>query len=299
MLNAAIAQAARCFKYPAVLWVFVAVFGCVDTPTPNNTPPVIKNESRLQPQSLNSQTTSARVPITNIPAELPHVLVFTKTMAYRHKNISDGVYALRETGIGKFIVEQTEDSGVFTPNNLKRFCAVVFFSTTGDVLNKEQQVAFEQYIHDGGGFVGIHSASDTEYDWPWYGKLVGAWFKDHTKVILATVCREDKTHISTNDFPDMWKREDEWYRFRTNPRKNVRVLVTVNDQDLGEVTMNGDHPISWMHEFEGGRSWYTGMGHTKESFLEPEFRKHVLGGILWAMGPCAIADLNQANTNSK
>ena len=230
------------------------------------------------------------------PSELPHVLVFTKTKAYRHKNISDGVYALREIGKGSFVVEQTEDSGVFASDNLKRFSAVVFFSTTGDVLNKEQQGAFEQYIHSGGGFVGIHAAADTEYDWPWYGQLVGAWFKDHTDVILATVRREDKTHISTIDFPDSWRRADEWYRFRTNPRENVRVLVTVNDQDLGEVTMNGDHPISWMHEFDGGRAWYTGMGHTKESFLEPEFRKHVLGGIVWAMGTRANLDLNQPNT---
>ena len=228
--------------------------------------------------------------------ELPHVLVFTKTKAYRHKNISDGVYALREIGKGIFVVEQTEDSGVFTSDNLKRFSAVIFFSTTGDVLNKEQQRAFEHYIHSGGGFVGIHAAADTEYDWPWYGQLVGAWFKDHTEVILATVRREDKTHISTIDFPDSWRRADEWYRFRTNPRENVRVLVTINDQDLGEITMNGDHPISWMHEFEGGRAWYTGMGHTKESFLEPEFKKHVLGGIVWAMGRRANLDGNQTNT---
>ena len=230
------------------------------------------------------------------PGELPHVLVFTKTKAYRHKNISDGVYALREIGKGIFVVEQTEDSGVFTSDNLKRFSAVVFFSTTGDVLNKEQQAAFEHYIHSGGGFVGIHAAADTEYDWPWYGQLVGAWFKDHTEVILATVRREDKTHISTIDFPDSWRRADEWYRFRTNPRESVRVLVTVNDQDLGKVTMNGDHPISWMHEFEGGRAWYTGMGHTKESFLEPEFKKHVLGGIVWAMGRRANLDGNQTST---
>ena len=229
--------------------------------------------------------------------ELPHVLVFTKTKAYRHKNISDGVYALREIGKGTFEVEQTEDSGVFTSDNLKRFSTVIFFSTTGDVLNKEQQGAFEHYIHSGGGFVGIHAAADTEYDWPWYGKLVGAWFKDHTNVILATVRREDKTHVSTIEFPDAWRRADEWYRFRTNPRENVRVLVTVNDQDLGKVTMNGDHPISWMHEFEGGRAWYTGMGHTKESFLEPEFRNHVLGGIVWAMGPRGNSDSNQPNTN--
>ena len=264
------------------------LFGCANTPQSTEKQQV--NTSSKDTQVVVEKT------ILDKPGEPPHVLVFTKTKAYRHKNISDGVYALREIGKGIFVVEQTEDSGVFTSDNLKRFSAVVFFSTTGDVLNKEQQGAFEQYIHSGGGFVGIHAASDTEYDWPWYGQLVGAWFKDHTDIILATVRREDKTHISTIDFPDSWRRSDEWYRFRTNPRENVRVLVTVNDQDLGEVTMNGDHPISWMHEFEGGRAWYTGMGHTKESFLEPEFRKHVLGGIVWAMGASANSDVDQIST---
>ena len=262
--------------------------GCVNTPQSNE-------KEQENPASKNTQAVVEKT-ILDKAGDPPHILVFTKTKAYRHKNISDGVYALREIGKGTFVVEQTEDAGVFTIENLKRFSAIVFLITTGDVLNKEQQGAFEQYIHSGGGFVGIHAAADTEYDWPWYGQLVGAWFKDHTDVILATVRREDKTHISTIDFPDSWRRADEWYRFRTNPRENVRVLVTVNDQDLGEVTMNGDHPISWMHEFEGGRAWYTGMGHTKESFLEPEFRKHVLGGIVWAMGTRANLDLNQPNT---
>jgi len=262
--------------------------GCVNTPQSNE-------KEQENPASKNTQAVVEKT-ILDKAGDPPHILVFTKTKAYRHKNISDGVYALREIGKGTFVVEQTEDAGVFTIENLKRFSAIVFLSTTGDVLNKEQQGAFEQYIHSGGGFVGIHAAADTEYDWPWYGQLVGAWFKDHTDVILATVRREDKTHISTIDFPDSWRRADEWYRFRTNPRENVRVLVTVNDQDLGEVTMNGDHPISWMHEFDGGRAWYTGMGHTKESFLEPEFRKHVLGGIVWAMGTRANLDLNQPNT---
>ena len=263
--------------------VVLFLLGCANTqqaPEPQNTD-----------TTTNAKTEVGTKSSGGAQSELPHILVFTKTMAFRHKNIPDGIHALRDIGKSVFVVDQTEDAGAFTTENLKRFCVVVFFSTTGNVLNTEQQKAFEQYIHSGGGFVGIHAASDTEYDWPWYGQLVGAWFKDHTKVILATVRREDTTHISTVEFPDAWKREDEWYRFRTNPRENVRVLVTVNDQDLGEVTMNGDHPISWMHEFEGGRAWYTAMGHTKESFFEEDFRKHVRGGIVWAMGTCA----NSAN----
>ena len=267
----------------AQLFGVLVVLGCVNAPDAPNAPQTMKDEAPLKTKSQEIQASEAEKPSTKNNIEPPHILVFTKTKAYRHKNISDGVRALREIGLGKYVVEQTEDAGVFTTKNLNRFAAVVFLSTTGDVLNTEQQNAFEQYIHAGGGYVGIHAAADTEYEWPWYGQLVGAWFQDHTKVILATVRREDKTHISTIEFPDSWKREDEWYRFRTNPRKNVHVLVCVNDQDLGEVTMNGDHPISWMHEFEGGRAWYTAMGHTSESFLEPEFQKHVLGGIVWAM----------------
>jgi len=200
------------------------LWGCVNTPQSNE-------KEQENPASKNTQAVVEKT-ILDKAGDPPHILVFTKTKAYRHKNISDGVYALREIGKGTFVVEQTEDAGVFTIENLKRFSAIVFLSTTGDVLNKEQQGAFEQYIHSGGGFVGIHAAADTEYDWPWYGQLVGAWFKDHTDVILATVRREDKAHISTIDFPDSWRRADEWYRFRTNPRENVRVLVTVNDQDL-------------------------------------------------------------------
>ncbi len=154
--------------------VAVALFlvGCANTqqaPEPKNT-----NTSTI------TKTEAERKNTGSAQGELPHVLVFTKTMGYRHKNISDGIHVLREIGNGLFVVDQTEDAGVFTTENLKRFCAVVFLSTTGNVLNTEQQKAFEQYIHSGGGFVGIHSAADTEFDWPWYGQLVGAWFKDHT-----------------------------------------------------------------------------------------------------------------------
>ena len=167
----------------AQLFGVLVVLGCVNAPDAPNAPQTMKDEAPLKTKSQEIQASEAEKPSTKNNIEPPHILVFTKTKAYRHKNISDGVRALREIGLGKYVVEQTEDAGVFTTKNLNRFAAVVFLSTTGDVLNTEQQNAFEQYIHAGGGYVGIHAAADTEYEWPWYGQLIGAWFKDHTKVI--------------------------------------------------------------------------------------------------------------------
>jgi type 1 glutamine amidotransferase len=217
-------------------------------------------------------------------AELPRILVFTRTTGYRHKNIPDGVQVLRELGDGRWTVEHTEDPGAFTTENLRRFRAVVFLSTTGTVLDARQKAEFERYIRSGGGFVGIHAAADTEYEWPWYGELVGAWFDAHTPVIPATVRREDPRGAGTETFPAFWSIEDEWYRFRANPRPRVRVLLSVDDRDLGVLGMHGDHPIAWMHDVGGGRAWYTAMGHTSAMFQQPVFREHLQGGVSWAMG---------------
>ena len=215
---------------------------------------------------------------------LPRVLVFTRTMKYRHQSIPAGVLSVQELGQGRWNTDHTEDAGVFTPENLKRYAAVVFLSTTGDVLDANQQKALEDYIHGGGGFAGVHAAADTEYDWPWYGQLVGAWFRDHTKVIPNRVKVEDAADVSMRRMPDPWPHADEWYAYRTNPRPQVHVLGSIDDSLTGENGMGGDHPIAWKRLFEGGRSWYTGMGHTKESFADPVMRSHLQGGILWAAG---------------
>ena len=162
--------------------------------------------------------------------------------------------------------------------------AVVFLSTTGDVLTPEQQAAFEGYIRNGGGYVGIHSAADTEYDWAWYGGLVGAYFLSHPEPQDATLLVEDRTHESTAHLGDTWQRFDEWYDFRDDPRDRVHVLLSVDPATLTASQMPDDHPIAWCHDYDGGRAWYTALGHTGESWAEPAFLQHVLGGIRTAAG---------------
>jgi type 1 glutamine amidotransferase len=228
----------------------------------------------------------AQVPaVAECADSLPRVLVFSRTMGFRHLSIPDGIGAIRELGIGRWCVDATEDPAVFTAENLRRYRAVVFLSTTGNVLDDAQQKAFEDYIRAGNGWVGIHAAADTEYEWPWYGKLVGAWFKGHPRNQQATVNVEDRTHRSTAMLPAEWKRLDEWYSFRSNPRSDVRVLASLDEKsyDPEKVPM-GDHPIAWYHEFDGGRAWYTALGHTKESYSEKLFLEHVREGIEWAAG---------------
>jgi cytochrome c len=219
----------------------------------------------------------------------PHrfdVLVFSKTAAFRHGSITDGVRAIQGLGLEhNFSVSHSEDSGIFNPQELDRFEVVVFLSTTGDVLDEAQQQAFEQYIEQGGGYAGVHAASDTEYDWPWYGELVGAWFAGHPPgTPTATVVTEDSQHVSTSHLPARWERVDEWYNYKTNPRSNVHVLLTLDETTYEGGTMNGDHPIAWVQEVGAGRVFYTGLGHTRESFMEPLFLQHLLAGIEWAAG---------------
>ena len=213
------------------------------------------------------------------------VLVFTKTTAFRHDSIPDGIAAIEALGAKHgFAVDNTEDAARFSDSDLARYKAVIFLSTTGDILELAQKVAFERYIRSGGGFVGIHSASDTEYQWPWYGRLVGAWFANHPQIQHATVHIVSPDHPSTEALPELWERTDEWYNFRTNPRGAVQVLATLDEATYSGGAMGADHPIAWCHKVDGGRSWYTGMGHTKESYAEPLFRLHLLGGIESAAG---------------
>lgn len=224
------------------------------------------------------------VPLPPAPrdaAPTKRLLVFSKTGGFRHDSIPDGIACVRELLSDRFQIDATEDASVFSAENLKRYAAVVFVSTTGDILDAAQQQAFEEFIRAGGGFAGIHAAADTEHTWPWFGKLVGAYFKTHPPVQESTVVVEDRTHPSTRMLPERWTRTDEWYVYDHNPRKHVRVLASLDDSTVIGANMGGDHPIAWYQEFEGGRSWYTGGGHTKESFREPLFRAHIEGGILW------------------
>ncbi|MGV9428258.1 ThuA domain-containing protein [Streptomyces sp. NPDC003656] len=229
------------------------------------------------------------------PVDSGRVLVFSKTAGFRHDSIPDGIAAVRQLGdTDGFTVDATEDAGAFTARNLRRYDAVVFLSTTGDVLNPAQQRAFEGYIHQGGGYVGVHAAADTEYDWPFYGGLAGAWFDSHPAIQPATVVVEDHAHPSTAHLPDRWERTDEWYNYRSDPRDRAHVLASLDESTYSGGTMNGDHPIAWCQEYQGGRAFYTGGGHTKESYADPAFRAHLLGGLRWATGT-AQADCRPEN----
>jgi type 1 glutamine amidotransferase len=216
------------------------------------------------------------------------VLVFSKTAGFRHDAIPVGITTVRELGAANnFAVDATEDAAAFTTANLAQYKAVVFLMTTGDVLDAAQQTAFESYIAAGGGYVGVHSAADTEYDWPYYGGLVGAWFSSHPAIQQVTVRVEDQAHPSTAHLPAAWVRTDELYNYRTNPREVAHVLATLDESTYTGGTMGADHPIAWCRPYQGGRSWYTGLGHTQQSYAEPAFRAHLLGGIRWAAGVAA------------
>lgn len=219
-------------------------------------------------------------------ARAARVLLFTETQGYRHDSIANALEALQELAASSGIESDRADdsSGVFTDENLDNYDAVVWVLTSGDVLNADEQSAFERFIQSGGGYAGIHAASDTEYDWPWYGGLVGAYFERHPVVQTATQNVEDATHPSTAHLGTTWTRTDEWYDYRSNPRSQVTVLLSLDESSYSDGGMGADHPSAWFHVYDGGRSWYTGGGHTAESYSEPDFRNHLLGGLRYAVG---------------
>ena len=220
--------------------------------------------------------------MTATASAAPAILVFTKTGGFRHDSIPAGIDAVK--GLGRkhgFEVDATEDAGAFNARNLQRYAAVVFLNTTGDILDRNQQQSFEQYIRAGHGFVGIHSAADTEYDWPWYGRLAGGWFDGHDAIQPATL------HVAkpfgSAKLPDPWVRTDEWYNYKRFDL-GVNVILKLDTKTFKGSKHANDHPIAWYREFDGGRAFYTGLGHTIESYSEPAFIAHVLDGIRYAMG---------------
>lgn len=211
------------------------------------------------------------------------VMVFSKTEGYRHDCIETGIKSIQKLGKeNNFKVDMTEDSNVLI-SGLNNYDVIIFLNTTGDILANAQQEKFEKYIKKGGGFVGIHSAADTEYDWPWYGKLVGAYFLSHPKQQQATINVVNSEHLSTSFLGLKWSKFDEWYNYK-NINTDINVLMKLDEKSY-EGGKNGDnHPIAWYHKYEGGRVFYTGLGHTKKSYQDEKFLKHILGGINYAMG---------------
>jgi glucose/arabinose dehydrogenase/cytochrome c551/c552 len=221
----------------------------------------------------------------------PKVLVFSKTAGFYHTSIPEGIEAIQNLGLQNgFAVDTTTDAGMFTEENLQSYAAVIFLNTTGDVLDHYQETEFERFIQAGGGFVGIHSAADTEYNWGWYGRLVGGYFLDHPgindphpNVQPGTVEVEDASRPSTEFLPEQWNRTDEWYSYR-DLFDETNVLLTVDEESYEGGAQMGFHPMSWYHEYNGGRAFYTGLGHTSESYEEELYLQHLLNGIEYAIG---------------
>lgn len=217
----------------------------------------------------------------------PVVLVFSKTTGWEHTSIPFSISAIKKLGsTNNFQVDTSTNADIFTDKNLRKYRAVIFNLTTGNILNAEQQAVFERYIQAGGGYVGIHSAADTEYEWPWYGKLMGAHFASHPhnpNVRKASIDVTDKSHPATTLLPERWERTDEWYNYKSF-YPGINVLASLDENTYGGGAHGANHPIAWYHNFDGGRAFYTGGGHTDESFEEPLFLDHLLGGIQYAMG---------------
>ena len=232
------------------------------------------------------------------------VLVYTKNgVGFVHDNIENSIIALKAMGEQYgFSVDATEDPSVFTDENLQQYDALVFSNTNNDVFDTDaQRVALMRYIQAGGGFVGIHSASGTERKWKWFKQLLGATFYWHDKYQPFTVNIIDAKHPSVAHLPRKWVRVkgDEFYYLK---QMNVNLhVVAVNDA----TTLEGENerrldtfgdvfPSVWCQEFDGGRSWYTSLGHGKEDYMDEEFRKHILGGIEWVVKGTKKRDYNKA-----
>lgn len=213
-----------------------------------------------------------------------NVLVYSKTQGYRHKSIPVAKKAFKVWGAQEnWNVSYSETSSDIATEKLKDIDVIVFLNTTKDVLDASSRKAFQQYIHNGGGFVGIHAATDTEYNWPWYYQMIGAYFKSHPKVQPATLnVNKACGHPSIQHFDETFTVKDEWYNFTKDVLPSVNVLLTLDATSYQGKNKDKSHPISWYHYYEGGRVFYTGMGHTNEIYANPDFIKHVKNGVNWA-----------------
>lgn len=218
-------------------------------------------------------------------SKIGRVLVYSRTLGFRHASIADGTAALerlaKEEG---FAVDFTEDPSAFTDARLARYRVVVFLHTTGRVLDPAGRASLRRWLAKGNGWVGVHGAADGDREWAWYTGLVGASFTSHSAIVRATIRVADDDHPATKRLSRKWKWTDEWYNFAANPRSSVHVLATVDERTFDGGAMGADHPIAWCQSYGGGRSFYTALGHSPESWVEPRFLSHVLGGVRWAAG---------------
>jgi type 1 glutamine amidotransferase len=219
------------------------------------------------------------------------VLLFSKTDGFHHESINEGVTAIKAMAERQFFsVSWQENASVFNDKELANYEAVIFLNTTGNILTPEQQTAFEKFIQSGKGYVGIHSASDTEYDWEWYTKMVGMMFKIHPTIQTAYLKVEDKNFPGMERLPAKFLWTDEWYEFSPAVSKDLHFLISIDEKTYNPIVKWGPnegkgmgfHPISWYHTYDGGRAFYTAMGHVPQNFSDPLFLDHLFGGIYWA-----------------
>ena len=211
------------------------------------------------------------------------LLIFTKTEGFRHASIATGIKAItRLANANNIQTLHTEDARYFRSDRLSQFDAVMFLNTSGNILNEEQQNRFKTFIQNGGGFIGIHAAADTEFNWPWYGRLVGAYFKNHPPIQKASIKITSSSHPATSFLPSPWERKDEWYNYK-NISDSISVLLQLDESSYSGGENGHYHPISWYQQYDGGKAFYTGLGHTKASYSAPLFLKHLLGGITYVL----------------
>jgi len=242
------------------------------------------------------------VPDNKIKWKNIRVLVYTKNgKGYVHDNIAAGVGAIQQLGNQYgFKVDASDDPAVFTEQNLKKYALLIFNNTNNEVFDTdEQKVAFMRYVQAGGGFIGIHSATGTERQWPWFKRLIGATFLRHAKHQPFTEIIIDPSNPSTSFLPKTWQRDDECYFFKEyNPDIHVLIvhdLASLNDNDKPSYYGGTSSPSVWCHEFDGGRQWYTSLGHDSTTYKTPEFQKHLMGGIIWVIGKNKPLDYNKAS----
>jgi len=215
-------------------------------------------------------------------SRLKKILVFSKTAGFRHSSIGAGkTMFLSKSGAAGYQADTTEDASIFTKAGLKPYKAVVFLNTTGDVLDSLQQIAFKDFIHQGGGYIGIHAATDTEYGWPWYNQLSGAYFDNHPKPQTATFHVLDKKFIATEHLPDSLIQKEEIYNFKS-VQPGLHYLISVDESSYQGGNMGKFHPISWYHTFEGGRAFYIEWGHFDSTFSAPGFQQLIYKALDWA-----------------
>ncbi len=221
------------------------------------------------------------------------VLIYTKNgEGYIHDNIAASVDALKKIcQENKIQTEVSDNPAVFTDENLKKYQAIIFSNTNNEGFDTDdQRAAFKQFVQSGKGFVGIHSACASERKWPWFWAMVGGQFVRHPKFQPFTIKVIDHQHPATEFLGETWSWEDEcYYLNHLNPDIHILLaadLTTIDDPQRSEYpgeTFGNYFPLAWYHHFDGGRQFYTALGHQNTHYSDPQFLKHLQGGILWAL----------------